>query len=208
MASESLAKRFGVRLPAGAVVFRQGDDGGSMYVIRSGRVRVVKETNGRYRVITELGQGEFFGEMAVFTGRPRTATVQVVEEAELLRVPADKLQEMVTGAGEVAIRLLRRLAERLDQANRLIDILVEDDPSIRVILELQHTSDGTNGATLDTTAEELALKLGIPSREAQEALQRLARVGLVTESARGGMVVTDEVRLGDFLEFIRAQGAH
>ena len=180
-----------------------------MYVIRSGQVRVVKESNGRYRVVTVLGRGEFFGEMAVFTGGPRTATVQVVEEAELLKIPADKLQEMVTGAGEVAIRLLRRLAERLDQANRLIDILVEDDPSIRVILELQQNVTSANGnAALDTTAEELALKLGMASGEAHEALQRLARVGLVTESARGGMIVTDEVRLGDFLEFIRAQGAH
>src|SRR5210317_1367296 len=117
MADQSLADRFGVRVSGGTTIFRQGDPGGSMYVIRTGKVRVLKESHGRQRVVTILGPGDFFGEMAVVTGRPRSATAEVIEEAELLKVPADKLQEMVTGAGEVAIRLIRHLAERLENAN-------------------------------------------------------------------------------------------
>ena len=114
MVVQSLAGRFEVRLPGGTTVFRQGDTGGSMYVIRAGRVRVLKETHGRQRVVTTLGPGDFFGEMAVVTGRPRSATAEVIEEAELLKVPANKLQEMVTSNGEIAIRLIRH-------AHRLVD---------------------------------------------------------------------------------------
>ena len=103
MPVQSLAERFGVSLSEGTTVFRQGEPGGSVYVIRAGKVRVLKESNGRRRMVTTLGPGDFFGEMAVVTGRPRTATVEVVEDADLLKVPADKLQEMVAGTGEVVM---------------------------------------------------------------------------------------------------------
>lgn len=206
MANQSLADKFGVRLREGTTVFRQGDPGGSMYVIRTGKVRVLKESHGRQRVVTTLGPGDFFGEMAVVTGRPRSATAEVVEEAELLKVPADKLQEMVTGAGEVAIRLIRHLAERLDNANRFIDALLEDDITARVVLELQEVLQSAEGpAAPDVTDKELALKLGVDKNDVRGALRRLTRVGVV-EVSSGFVLIKDKARLADFLDFVRNSG--
>lgn len=203
MVVQSLADRFEVRLPGGTTVFRQGDTGGSMYVIRAGRVRVLKETHGRQRVVTTLGPGDFFGEMAVVTGRPRSATAEVIEEAELLKVPANKLQEMVTSNGEIAIRLIRHLAERLENANRFIDLLLEDDVTARVILELQDELQGAEGsAAPDITDRELALKLGVDRADVRGALRRLTRVGVV-EVASGFVLIKDPARLGAFLDFVR-----
>ncbi|MGB8221645.1 MAG: Crp/Fnr family transcriptional regulator [Polyangiales bacterium] len=198
-----MADRFEVRLPGGTTVFRQGDTGGSMYVIRAGRVRVLKETHGRQRVVTTLGPGDFFGEMAVVTGRPRSATAEVIEEAELLKVPANKLQEMVTSNGEIAIRLIRHLAERLENANRFIDLLLEDDVTARVILELQDELQSAEGsAAPDITDRELALKLGVDRADVRGALRRLTRVGVV-EVASGFVLIKDAARLGEFLDFVR-----
>jgi CRP/FNR family cyclic AMP-dependent transcriptional regulator len=86
MRDQSLAENFGLSLRQGTTVFRQGEPGGSLYVIRAGKVRVLKEFNGRRRMVTTLGPGDFFGELAVVTGQPRSVTVEVVEDAELLRV--------------------------------------------------------------------------------------------------------------------------
>ncbi len=206
MADQSLAERFGVRLNEGTTVFRQGDLGGSMYVIRSGKVRVLKEAHGRQREVTTLGPGDFFGEMAVVTGRPRSATAEVVEEAELLKVPADKLQEMVAGTGEVAIRLIRHLAERLENANRFIDVLLEDDITARVVLELQDVVQSAEGSVApDITDKELALKLGVGKNDLRVALRRLARVGVV-DVASGFVLIKDQTRLSEFLDFIRNSG--
>jgi CRP-like cAMP-binding protein len=201
-----LAERFGVSLPGGTTVFRQGDPGGSVYVIRAGRVRVLKESSGRQRMVTTLGPGDFFGEMAVVTGRPRSATVEVVEDAELLKVPGGKLQEMVAGTGEVAIRLIRHLAERLENANRFIDVLLEDDSTARVILAIQDTIDKAEGsAAPDITDADLALQLGVDKKDVRTGLRRLARVGIL-EVSSGYVLVKDGERLAEFLEFVRNSG--
>lgn len=201
-----MAEKFGLSLAKGTTVFRQGDAGGSVYVIRAGKVRVLKETQGRRRMVTTLGPGDFFGEMAVVTGRPRSATVEVLEDADLLKVPAGKLQEMVAGTGEVAIRLIRHLAERLEHANRFIDVLLEDDVTARVILAILETIQKADGsAAPDITDEELALQLGLEKTEVRLALKRLTRVG-VLEVSSGYVLVNNQDRLAEFLEFIRNSG--
>ena len=206
MSNQSLTEKFGLSLPEGATVFRQGEPGGSLYVIRAGKVRVLKESNGRKRMVTVLGPGDFFGEMAVVTGRPRSATVEIVEDAELLKVPAEKLQEMVADNGEVAIRLIRHLAERLEQANRFIDVLLEDDLAARVILALRELLRGREGSVApDITGEDLALRLGIERSDVRSGLRRLERVGIL-EVSGGFVLVKDEARLDEFLEFIRNSG--
>jgi CRP-like cAMP-binding protein len=207
MSVQSLAEKFGVRLSGGATVFRQGDAGGSMYVIRAGTVRLLKESQGRQRVVTTLGPGDFFGEMAVVTGRPRSATAEVVEEADLIRVPADKLQHMIAETGEIALRMIRQLAVRVDDANRFIDVLMEGDVTARVILELQESLDNAEGSTApDITDRDLALRLGIENDDLCGALRRLTRVGVI-EVSGGFVLVKDRARLGEFLAFIRSLGA-
>jgi CRP-like cAMP-binding protein len=208
MPDQSLAENFGVSLAEGTTVFRQGDPGGSVYVIRAGKVRVLKDSAGRQRMVTTLGPGDFFGEMAVVTGRPRSATVEVVEDAELLKVPAGKLQEMVAGTGEVGIRLIRHLAERLERANRFIDLLLEDDVTARVILAIQDTLDETEGAAApDITDADLALQLGVEKNDARAGLRRLGRVGIL-EVSSGYVLVKDRARMDEFLDFIRNSGRH
>jgi CRP-like cAMP-binding protein len=206
MSGQSLAEKFGVSLSRGTTVFREGDPGGSVYVIRSGKVRVLKNSAGRQRVVITLGPGDFFGEMAVVTGRPRSATVEVIEDAELLKVPAGKLQEMVAGTGEVAIRLIRHLAERLEHANRFIDLLLEDDLTARVILSIQETLEDAEGSTApDITDADLALQLGVSKSDVRVGLRRLTRVGVLDVSS-GYILVKDDERLAEFLDFIRNSG--
>jgi small-conductance mechanosensitive channel/CRP-like cAMP-binding protein len=67
-------------------VIRAGDPGSSMFVVHKGRVRVQVSDNGRARTVATLNEGDFFGEMALFTGEPRTANVLALEETEVLEI--------------------------------------------------------------------------------------------------------------------------
>ena len=70
----------------GEMVIRAGDPGSSMFVVHNGRVRVQVSENGRPRTVATLNEGDFFGEMALFTGEPRTANVVALEETEVLEI--------------------------------------------------------------------------------------------------------------------------
>ncbi|HJT66349.1 MAG TPA: mechanosensitive ion channel family protein [Pyrinomonadaceae bacterium] len=70
----------------GEMVIRAGDPGSSMFVVHNGRVRVQVNENGRPRAVATLNEGDFFGEMALFTGEPRTANVVAIEETEVLEI--------------------------------------------------------------------------------------------------------------------------
>ncbi|MGB8507785.1 MAG: mechanosensitive ion channel family protein [Pyrinomonadaceae bacterium] len=70
----------------GETIIRAGDHGASMFVVSRGSVEVRVETGGQSRTVGTLGEGEFFGEMALFTGEPRTANVVAVEETEVLEI--------------------------------------------------------------------------------------------------------------------------
>jgi small-conductance mechanosensitive channel len=67
-------------------VIRAGDPGSSMFVVHKGRVKVQVSENGRSRTVATLNEGDFFGEMALFTGEPRTANVLALEETEVLEI--------------------------------------------------------------------------------------------------------------------------
>ena len=70
----------------GEMVIRAGDPGSSMFVVHNGKVRVQVNDNGRPRTVATLNEGDFFGEMALFTGEPRTANVVALEETEVLEI--------------------------------------------------------------------------------------------------------------------------
>ena len=74
-------------IPAGTTIFHEGDPGGIMYIIRSGRVELWLYDEDRQRVVlATFEEGDFFGEMALFTGEPRTANVVAMEETEVLEI--------------------------------------------------------------------------------------------------------------------------
>jgi small-conductance mechanosensitive channel len=70
----------------GETVIRAGDPGSSMFVVHNGRVQVQINENGRPRTVATLNEGDFFGEMALFTGEPRTANIVALEETEVLEI--------------------------------------------------------------------------------------------------------------------------
>jgi CRP-like cAMP-binding protein len=135
----------------GEVVMRQGEQGGSLFVVVSGRVQVVNESPRRE--LASLGEGAFFGELALLTNFPRSATVVAAEPTQLLEISRELVSEIVRRSPDVLKTLLRffrdRLLDRLlgssalfssfspDEARALSDrfVFLELEPKMRVIVE-------------------------------------------------------------------------
>jgi len=96
----------------GETVIRAGDPGASMFVVHNGRVSVQLSENGRARTVATLSEGAFFGEMALFTGEPRTANIVALEETEVLEIGHAAMKQVFDTNPDLVESLSHIIAER------------------------------------------------------------------------------------------------
>lgn len=210
---DQLFARFGRTFDAGEVLFREDEPGNTMFVIQAGQVRITKSTRDGTKTLAILGAGEFFGEMAILNAKPRNATAEAISPLRVLVIDAKTFGQMVVSNAEIAVRLIKRLARRLDSANALIEVLMHRDPKARVILGLcrqaemigEEREDGSIWVPIEKA--ELATEIGLTQDETEDVLVRLRRLKIIGDAGigdgqGGGFVVSDLARLQEFLEFL------
>lgn len=106
--------------PPGEPIVKRGQEGDSMFVIHRGSVKVQIRNKGKARIIRHFGEGDFFGEMALFTGEPRSATVIALEETEVLEIKKESLRPILEANPDLVERFGEIIAQRqakLDEIN-------------------------------------------------------------------------------------------
>lgn len=209
--TESSQSYFIEEYPAGTVMFRQGDQGDWVYAIQSGMVEVRREFHGQECLLSVLLPGDFFGEMSVINDRPRSATVVIREDAQLLAIERDFFLELFHKDAEIAGRIARIMSQRLAQADRWLEVLLikrADERvvhSLRLLAEDQAEQNPQRGAVyLPYTLRELADRAGVTREEAIDVVERLAGDGLITSASAvaidgPGYVVAEADLLLNFL---------
>lgn len=203
--NQTLFERFGKGFPPGTVLFREGDSGKEMYVVQAGKVRISKTVRGVEKSLVDLGAGEFFGEMAVLNDKPRTANATVVDEAKLLVIDPKTFEAMVRGNAEIAIRIIKMLAKRLEETDKQIENLLLKDHNSRVVHMLAYVAKSgkpvSGGVLVPMGVADIAAKAGLELDKVDEVIQKLIRAKLITQQD-DGMVVGDVNKLREFLEFL------
>jgi CRP/FNR family cyclic AMP-dependent transcriptional regulator len=107
--------------PGHKVLFHAGDVGDAMYLIERGKVRIcVQATDGHEVTLTELGRGDFFGEMALLDGQQRSANAVIAEDARLAVLSREHFLSFMRGSPDVALKMLTALVNRLRQTDELL----------------------------------------------------------------------------------------
>jgi len=202
----SLIERFGRTATAGTVLFREGEPGKVMYVIQGGKVRLTRTIRGQEKTLADLPAGEFFGEMSIINDKPRTATATVLEDAQLLVLDPRTFEAMIKANTEIAVRMIRKLAARLDIANAQIENLLLGDANSRIVHALLNLCHGApradDGAVVIAIhADALADQTSVDPKKTREVLSRLERSRLVIPDGKS-MRVPDVIKLAEFLEFL------
>jgi len=205
--SDPLFSRFGREFHAGDVLFHEGELGEEMYVIQSGTVEITKKTGDVDLPIATLGRGDFLGEMAILNDKPRTATARAQDDVRCLVLDARTLETMIKNNSEIALRLIKKLASRLDAADSLVQILLNPDPQARVLLALRRAAESFgersgDGIRVRTTVDQLAREVGVEATQVNDVLWRLHRMHIVQDPGDGSLVVTDLGKLHEFLELV------
>ena len=159
----------------GEVIFEEGDEGAELYVVQSGGVEIHRAGGGSARVVAKLGPGDFFGEMSVVLGEARTASAVAVGPTELLEIDGETFEAMCVDRPEVALRMIRRLAQRLIGAERRLaafglDQLVE--PLVRFLAAQPHPANEVE-LRVSTTLRRLSEACELSLQETHQALHML-----------------------------------
>jgi len=105
---------------AGSDIFHEGDPGDGVYFVKSGRVAISCVVGGNHRrVISQLGPGEIFGEMAVIEHRPRSATASAVEDTDVFFLPRGEMLSFIERSPALAFDLLKHISHRLRDFDQL-----------------------------------------------------------------------------------------
>ncbi len=121
---EALAARLAEKtFKSGDIVFSQGDEGSSMYIVQSGAVQIYLPSSGKDAppvVLKDLRTGEYFGELAIFDDKPRSASVRALTDTVLLELTRDELGEHLGRSKTAAMTILSEMAERLRETNAML----------------------------------------------------------------------------------------
>jgi CRP-like cAMP-binding protein len=104
--------------PANYTIFRQGEEGRSLYIVVSGRVKVHLGN----KLLAEVEQGKYFGEMAVFDTQTRSASATTIEPCECLELTQEQLYEAIEETPEIAVNIIRELSRLIRKLNDNIDV--------------------------------------------------------------------------------------
>ena len=206
MSEEALFQRLGKTFPPGTVLFKEGESGREMFVIQSGRIRISKQVRGEEQVLATLGAGEFFGEMAILNNKPRSATATVVEESKCLVIDPKTYELMLKNNVEIAVRMIKKLAQRLQEADDQIESLLYKDANSRVVHTLTRAADAygkavEGGIKIATSSEDMAGKTGLEPEQVQDIIGRLEKAKLI-KTVEDGLVIADSNRLRKYLEYL------
>jgi len=207
MSTESLLfQKFGKAVPAGTVLFKEGDTGSQMYVIQSGSVKITKKAGDQEKTLAVLPPGEFFGEMAILNNERRTATAEIAEDSQLLVIDPKTFETMIKGNSEIAIRMIKKLAQRLKQADEQIENLMIKDNNSKVISTLAKLGENEGeqvegGVRIRVTLKDMAMKTGLDQGKVQEIINKVIKVRLIT-IAQDSIIISDIAKLRKFLDFL------
>src|SRR5215207_8422556 len=190
----------------GEVVFREGDDSDTCYVVHAGHARAIREhPDGRQITLATFGPGDIFGELAMFDDERRSATVEATDELEVLGILGGDMRRLLRLHPDMAVKLVISLGRRLRAANERLARQSFQTVQSRVAAVLAQLVDQAQAEGADdrdvrvvATQADLAKLAGSSRESASRFLAVLERAGVISQG-RGRLTVHDPAALDGYV---------
>ena len=188
----------------GQLVFREGDDSDTCYIVREGHARAIRShSDGRTITLATFGPGDFFGELAMFEDERRSATVEALEPTSLVGVLGGDMRRLMGEHPEISMRLVIALGRRLRETNERLSRQSFQTVQSRVAVVLsqlveQEVTDGDGDVLVTATQSDLAQLAGSSRESASRFLAVLERAGVISQG-RGRLIVHDAQALKSYV---------
>jgi CRP/FNR family cyclic AMP-dependent transcriptional regulator len=186
--------------PRGSVIMAAGDQIDSLYIVISGRLKVMMgDAEGKEVILSLIGPGEFFGEMGLIDDAPRSASVVTIEPCELLSITKRDFKKALQENFDMSMAVMRGLVRRLREADRKIGSLALLDVYGRVARLLLDMSEEVNGQKIVAKRlpkQDIAKMIGA-SREMVSRVMKDLQMGGYIEMRGSTIVLRDTILLRD-----------
>jgi CRP/FNR family transcriptional regulator len=206
LADEDLARVAEVAVPRrlgpGEVVFREGDESDTCYLVQSGHARAVREhPDGRTITLAQFGPGDIFGELAMFDNERRSATIETLESTEVIAILGGDMRRLLREHPDIGVKLISALGRRLRETNERLARQSFQTVQSRVasvlsqlVGDARSEGAGDGDVLITATQADLAQLAGSSRESASRFLAVLERAGIITQG-RGKLVVHDATAL-------------
>ena len=185
-------------VPRSTTIMAGGDATDSLYIVLSGRLKVMmSDREGKEVILSILAPGEFFGEMGLIDEEPRSASVVTMEACELLSISKRDFNKCLAENFEMAMAVMRGLVRRLREADRKIGSLALLDVYGRVARLLLDMAENVNGEKIVTKRlpkQDIAKMIGA-SREMVSRVMKDLQMGGYIEMRGSTIVLRDTIML-------------
>ena len=170
--------------PKNTIIISEGDDSDSLYAVLSGKVKVyLSDDDGREIIINILGEGEYFGELALLDDSPRSASVMTLEETKLAVISKSAFENCLSKNPQLALHIIRELSSRLRNLTQNVKSLALMDVYGRVARTLLDMAEPT-GEKLEIrqklTQRDIASMVGASREMVSRILKDLSTGGYIT----------------------------
>jgi CRP/FNR family cyclic AMP-dependent transcriptional regulator len=184
------------RFPRSTFIMRAGEETDGLYILLSGRAKVlIPDEEGHEVILAVMRPREFFGEMGLLDDQPRSASVETLEPCELVRVSKADFMRCLGSNMELAMRIIRNLVRRLREADRQIESLALMDVYgrvARVLLDLCEMIDGKRVILKAPPKQEIARMIGASREMVSRVMKDLQITGHIRCDKRR-IVLTDKL---------------
>lgn len=188
------------------IIFREGDDSDTAYVVSAGHARAIREhADGRTISLAHFGPGDIFGELAMFDDEKRSATVETLDDVECVAIAGSDMRRLLQHHSDIAVKLVVGLGRRLRETNERLARQSFQTVQSRVagvlgqlVAQAQAEGAPATDVLVTITQADVAQLAGSSRESASRFLAVLERAGVVSQG-RGRITVHDPGALGRYI---------
>lgn len=189
----------------GDIIFTEGEKGEIMYLIKSGKVKIYKMSENIQHVLTIIGEGNFFGEMAIIEKKPRSATVEAHTDVILIKFNKEAFISNITQNPFVEY-IINELIKRLRKTSNKFKLLAIPDDALRFATMLlnrgEHFESSISNEIIipaETDVKSLASQCGLKYNDAKNLINNFHESEIIKYN--GDVIIVDKSKLSEFIRF-------
>ncbi|RLC41443.1 MAG: hypothetical protein DRH51_03125 [Candidatus Coatesbacteria bacterium] len=206
---EEVFEKYGKVYKNGEVICKEGDKGDSMYIIYEGAVKITKRAHDKETTLAVLKEGDFFGEMAIIDREPRSASAIAEGETKIIELDERIFEEQIKSNPKIIMQILKKMSQRLREADRQIKTLLMRSNSSKVagtllLITSRYGKTRDDGSIeLDGTkvVKELNNMVNLPWEKIQNVLQMMSKARVLWKDGEK-LIVRSEESLQKFMTYL------